>query len=309
MATSKFIKYFQRGTSPLLGVSVFLVPQANTYPTGALSLSADETRLGYYYRVGVPDGEYKIYIDYNDGNGAVLYDSLFWIGENRLTLLANGEASIYTPEAWAAALLALQNKTLKLSNTGDIAFNISADNHKITLLTDATDPQDAVNLRVAQSLLNSVSGAFKGVAAPTTVPTPIGIEFWLASINGVYTNFGGIEIEDEIAVLYYTGLAWVKQVYVTSDQLTDLVGTTNSGSPLTGSFTDSTVDILAGQDIPVVTNFTTAPKIISVFDPSRANLDITSSLSISYSYDTDHYVIVIYSDTAISNVIVNALTW
>lgn len=93
-ATSQYVKYFKKTNGePLTGYSnyIYLVPQWTSYPTGALSMSEDGTRLGQYYRLAVPDGEYKIYID-ADKSGAetpVLYLEHIYIGENRLSKVAD----------------------------------------------------------------------------------------------------------------------------------------------------------------------------------------------------------------------------
>jgi hypothetical protein len=82
--TSKFIRYFQHNELPLLGGTIYLVPQLNTYPNGALVLTED-WRPGFYYREGVPDGEYQIWININDGSGLNKYDDNIWVGENWLS--------------------------------------------------------------------------------------------------------------------------------------------------------------------------------------------------------------------------------
>lgn len=89
--TSRFIRYFQTSTGvPLVGAALWLVPQANTYPTNALALSQHETRDGMYYRNAVPDGEYKIYISVtgSPAEGSVeMYEQNIWVGENKLSII------------------------------------------------------------------------------------------------------------------------------------------------------------------------------------------------------------------------------
>ena len=90
MATSKFIKYFQTvAGAPVTGANIWLVPQANTYPTDALQLTEHGTRDGVYYRENVEDGEYKLYIDAAGGSSPSLYEEKIWVGENRLTLIGD----------------------------------------------------------------------------------------------------------------------------------------------------------------------------------------------------------------------------
>jgi len=88
MATSKFVRMFMTtGQKPLLGANIWLVPQNNVYPDGALQLTAYSGREGMYYREGVPDGEYKIYIDAGGGSSPLLYEEKYWIGENKLSII------------------------------------------------------------------------------------------------------------------------------------------------------------------------------------------------------------------------------
>lgn len=87
MATSKFLRLFLTNAGePLLGATIYLVPQANTYPTGAILLTAHPTRSGIYEADGVAHGEYKIYI----GSGTpTLYTEKIWVGENFITIIAD----------------------------------------------------------------------------------------------------------------------------------------------------------------------------------------------------------------------------
>lgn len=92
--SSRFQRNFTKtdGTA-LTGFSnyIFLVPQADTYPTGALALTEDGTRPGVYYRINVADGEYKIYIDADKGgaNPPTVFIENYWVGEQRLSVIAN----------------------------------------------------------------------------------------------------------------------------------------------------------------------------------------------------------------------------
>jgi len=117
-ATSQYVKYFKRTNGePLTGYGgyIYLVPQWTSYPTGALSLTEDGTRLGQYYRTQVPDGEYKIYID-ADKAGAetpVLYLEHIYIGENRLSKVADLFDTTYkiTPNALDSILIPIKSGT------------------------------------------------------------------------------------------------------------------------------------------------------------------------------------------------------
>lgn len=63
------------------------------------------------------------------------------------------------------------------------------------------------------SLVSSVgqNATFAGVAVPTTNPqNPDGNVFYLATQNGTYSNFGGIVVADEVAILSNVGGSWAK---------------------------------------------------------------------------------------------------
>ncbi|MEW6507174.1 MAG: hypothetical protein AB1432_05455 [Bacteroidota bacterium] len=85
MATSKFSRWFHNNGVSLSGANIWLVPQANTYPTNALQLTPHPTKLGVYEYDNLADGEYKIYIDLTGGTNPILNQEEYWIGEQRLT--------------------------------------------------------------------------------------------------------------------------------------------------------------------------------------------------------------------------------
>lgn len=81
-----------------------------------------------------------------------------------------------------------------------------------------TNGNQEITGAVLQNTLNSIVNAvgenatFAGVAIPTTNPgTPDGPVFYFANSAGVYSNFDGITINDEIAVLIWRNSKWVKQ--------------------------------------------------------------------------------------------------
>lgn len=90
MATSKFLRTFRTTAgAPITTAAIWLVPQANTYPTGALALTPHATRDGQYYRDNVPDGEYKIYIDPAGGSSPTLYEERLWVGDQRVSTISD----------------------------------------------------------------------------------------------------------------------------------------------------------------------------------------------------------------------------
>lgn len=81
----------------------------------------------------------------------------------------------------------------------------------------ANGNQEITGAILQNALLSIIStigknATFAGIATPTTNPgTPDGPVFYLASKTGTYSNFDGIVIENEAAILLYNGSAWVKE--------------------------------------------------------------------------------------------------
>lgn len=124
MATSKFLRLFLTNAGePLLGATIYLVPQANSYPTGAILLTAHPTRSGVYEADGVAHGEYKIYI----GSGTpTLYTEHIWVGENFISIIANG-FDVTTGQLTTAGIKDLAVTTAKIANSAVTSTQI-ADN-------------------------------------------------------------------------------------------------------------------------------------------------------------------------------------
>lgn len=81
-----------------------------------------------------------------------------------------------------------------------------------------TNGNQEITGQVLQNVLNSIVNAigenatFANIATPSTNPgTPDGPVFYLATQSGTYSNFGGIVVEDEAAILLYNGSTWVKK--------------------------------------------------------------------------------------------------
>jgi hypothetical protein len=85
MATSKFSRWFHVNGVSLQGANIWLVPQADTYPTNAVQLTPHATKEGVYEYDNLEDGEYKIYIDPAGGSSPTLNQEEYWVGEQRLT--------------------------------------------------------------------------------------------------------------------------------------------------------------------------------------------------------------------------------
>ena len=54
---------------------------------------------------------------------------------------------------------------------------------------------------------------YKGVATPATAPgTPENEQYYITSEDGIYANFNGLTIANELVILKYTGGTWVKDI-------------------------------------------------------------------------------------------------
>jgi hypothetical protein len=96
MATSKYVATLRTNVgTPLQDARVWIVPTGNTYPYGALELSEHATILGRYYRLGVSDGEYDIWIDPAGASTPSLYDQNIYHAEVRLTTISNFIANAF----------------------------------------------------------------------------------------------------------------------------------------------------------------------------------------------------------------------
>lgn len=76
--------------------------------------------------------------------------------------------------------------------------------------------------QVLQNVLNSIvssvgeNATFAGVATPTTNPgVPDGPVFYIASEEGTYSNFGGIELENGLHILSFSENIWSKKTILT----------------------------------------------------------------------------------------------
>jgi hypothetical protein len=96
--------------------------------------------------------------------------------------------------------------------------------------------------------LNLSPTAYKGLATTSTVPTvQAGVpQWWLASGAGTYTNFDGLEITGNFAVLSYNGTSWSKyeqtitspSVVQTKGQSTTTIMSQKASSDYLNSLTD-----------------------------------------------------------------------
>lgn len=81
-----------------------------------------------------------------------------------------------------------------------------------------TNGNQEITGQVLQNVLNNMisnlgaNATFANIATPSTNPgTPDGPVFYLATQSGTYSNFGGIVVENEAAILLYNGSTWAKK--------------------------------------------------------------------------------------------------
>lgn len=81
-----------------------------------------------------------------------------------------------------------------------------------------TNGNQEITGAVLQNVLNNIisnlgtNATFADIATPSTNPgTPDGPVFYLATQSGTYSNFGGVIVENEAAILLYNGSTWVKK--------------------------------------------------------------------------------------------------
>ena len=157
MATSKFLRLFLTNAGePLLGATIYLVPQANSYPTGAILLTAHPTRSGVYEADGVAHGEYKLYI----GSGTpVLYTEKIWVGENFISLVAD-KFDVTTNQLTTAGIKDGAVTNVKIADGAISTSKISTGAVTSTCLNDAA-------VETAKIASNAVTNAKIASAAVT----------------------------------------------------------------------------------------------------------------------------------------------
>lgn len=103
--------------------------------------------------------------------------------------------------------------------------------NRIRAAIKANDNQEITGPVLQQTLLDIVDElsdriideyVLIGIAVPTTIPpsnlTEYSRVFYLTAQNGVYTNLGGIEVSNEIAIIKYNGTSWLKDTVIAIDE-------------------------------------------------------------------------------------------
>ena len=99
-----------------------------------------------------------------------------------------------------------------------------------------TNGNQEITGQLLQNVLNNIvsslgeNATFAGIATPTTNPgAPDGPVFYIASEAGTYTNFGGLQVTDEVVILLWNGTSWTKKStgFATAEKLTELENITS----------------------------------------------------------------------------------
>lgn len=100
---------------------------------------------------------------------------------------------------------------------------------KTSILQELGNAEDKVmSQKVVSDSINKLKNAgylYAGIATPTTNPgTPEGRVFYIANGKGTYTNFGGIEVDEEDVIILYYDTVWHKDAtgIASNDKLTEL---------------------------------------------------------------------------------------
>lgn len=98
-----------------------------------------------------------------------------------------------------------------------------------------TNGNQEITGQLLQNVLNNIVSSvgehatYAGIATPTTNPgAPDGPVFYFATQAGIYSNFGGLSVDDgEVAVLKYNGSAWSKDTtgIASEEKVTELENT------------------------------------------------------------------------------------
>lgn len=172
--TSKFTKYFQyTNGSPMTGATIELLPEGNTYPTGAVELTEHSTRLGYYYSVSVPHGNYDVYIE------GSLYESAMWVGDESVSDAANK----FDPNGKLFGT-SIEDETIKGQHIGDTTItdrNIKEDAITSYKILDETIQMIDLN----PDVINAIVGGITPIADTGKVNTTSNDYLW-----GNYSFYG-----------------------------------------------------------------------------------------------------------------------
>lgn len=187
MATSKFLRTFRTVQGvPITTAAIWLVPQANTYPTGALALTPHATRDGQYYRDNVPDGEYKIYIDPAGGSSPTLYEEEIWIGEARITTISDHFDSADSYKL----------KTTGIKDGAITASHLASDAVETAKIKDLNITGD----KIAEETIEASKLSFVSVGKNLFNKNTVTAGYYVNNANGNLVAFAGYNTSDYIPI-------------------------------------------------------------------------------------------------------------
>lgn len=124
------------------------------------------------------------------------------------------------------------------------------------------DNMPEVDRNALAAALNLNPTSFKGLATTSTNPiVSAGVtQWWLASGAGTYTNFGGLVITGNFAVLSYSGSAWSKwETTITAPNVVQTVGTSTTDV----MSQKAVVEVVYGDKYQVTLNNTITSKYLN----------------------------------------------
>lgn len=279
MATSKFIRYFQSAAGvPITLAKIWIVPQANEYPTNALELTKHATRTGQYYRDAISDGEYKIYIDAAGGTSPTLYEQNIWIGEKRIsdettlnTIHKSSDGSDHSLVNDNALAISNLDSALSLVEAGNINKGV-VETSFVNLGLDAEDRTDIIKENYYGDLPTSKLGDVDG---------------WGYKCWGSYSTVIDSMVVDKLNL-------WVASAH--ASQLLD--GNIKWKVFLNGSLIDSgTIDNSEVASIPVFATATIAQMKITTGLNKRIGLKTGDNLSVFWEHSGNQNLCLVYNGT------------
>lgn len=140
-----------------------------------------------------------------------------WIGDEGLLLGGDGNGHLTVEQDEVITDVTLNGKLATKVDKTDITQSTGTSE---TAVMSQKAVSEAINK------LKNAGYLYVGIATPTTNPgTPDGPVFYIANVKGKYSNFGGINVtEDEAVILQWNNGKWFKNVtgFATQKKLTEL---------------------------------------------------------------------------------------
>ena len=142
-----------------------------------------------------------------------------------------------------------------------------------------TNGNQEITGQLLQNVLNNIvsslgeNATFAGIATPTTNPgTPDGPVFYIVSEAGTYTNFGGLQVTDEVVILLWNGTSWTKKStgFATAKKLTEL-GTKQNNLTLKDGATSAERSCALNFDYFILYDLSMEYRICVIYNDSSVN--------------------------------------